>query len=70
MSRRATAELTGPQIAAAVQALDHFLAAGTYEECLDFFGSAPAVAAAGRAHDELVRAGNRVGAFASPRRRR
>lgn len=67
MSRRATVELTGPQIAAAVQALDNFLCAATHEECVDFFGSASAVAAAGRAHDELVRAGNTVGAFA-PRR--
>lgn len=46
--------LTRAQAAAAVTALDSYLLAGTYEECLVAFGSAQGVKAAENARDKLV----------------
>lgn len=53
---RKVAQLTDPQLDAALMALDHVLNAADYNEQRDFFGSSATVRAAVAAQDELRRA--------------
>jgi hypothetical protein len=53
----AKVDLTEAQAKVAVQALDSYLMAGSWEECVAIFGSAGGVEAARRARDKLTPVG-------------